>query len=54
MKSFHVVRKVQIASVARIGVIISRTIKRSMRASLAPSIRAASSRSSGIEITYYR
>ena len=28
MKSFHVVRKVQIASVARIGVIVGSTIER--------------------------
>ena len=49
MKSFHVARNVKTASVTRIGRSSGSTIDQKMRNSLAPSMRAASSSSSGID-----
>jgi hypothetical protein len=54
MKSFHDARKVSAASVARIGRITGSTMSTRMRSSLAPSMRAASSSSSGTDCAYWR
>ena len=53
-KSFHVPRKVKMASVTRMGRQSGRMISAKMRTSLAPSMRAASSSSSGMERAYWR
>ena len=54
MKSFQLARKVKIASVTTIGLSNGSTMEAKMRSSPAPSMRAASSRSSGIERAYWR
>ena len=54
MKSFQVPRSVNTPSVTMIGFSTGTTIERKMRNSLAPSMRAASSRSSGIDSAYCR
>jgi hypothetical protein len=53
-KSFHALRKLNTARVTRIGVSAGSTIVAKVRSSLAPSIRAASSSSSGMESAYWR
>ena len=54
MKSFHAPKKLKTAKVTRIGLSTGSTICQKIRHSLAPSMRAASSRSSGIERAYWR
>ena len=54
MKSFQLPRKLKIASVASTGVSTGTTMVRKMRHSLAPSMRAASSRSSGMPRANWR
>ena len=54
MKSFHVPSSVNTASVTMIGFRTGTMIERKMRNSLAPSIRAASMSSSGIDCAYCR
>ena len=54
MKSFQLPRKLKIASVTRMGLSAGNTICQKMRNSLAPSMRAASSSSSGSVRAYCR
>ncbi len=54
MKSFHAAMKVKMVNVTSTGLSIGSTIWKKMRSSPAPSMRAASSSSSGIERAYCR
>ena len=54
MKSFQVPSDVNTASVTTIGFSTGTITERKIRNSFAPSIRAASSRSSGIDSAYWR